>query len=91
MRKAVLSVAVLGLALMLSGCRDITPDLHDIHTVKFDAGLYGAVDGEWVVILETDVLGRITRLPVAQSGTWEFVCNRKGPYGRRGRLLPRFA
>ena len=39
MRKAVFAIAVLGFALALAGCRGITPDLHDTHTITLNPGI----------------------------------------------------
>jgi len=78
MRKAVF-VAVLGFALTFAGCRDITTDLHDIHTITLNPGSAAAVNGQRIVVLETDVWGRLRNLPVPQRVEWVFYCGWLGP------------
>jgi len=84
MRKAALAVSVLGFALAFAGCRDVTPDLHDIYTVTLNplvqmgeciqTDFYGAVNGSRAVVLQTDVWGMIPNLPNPQWGKWSFAC-----------------
>jgi len=85
MRKVAFLVAVLGFALVSVGCRDISPDLHDIHTITFNPVVrlfdayfqehqYGAVNGTRGITLETDVWGRVARLPTPQWGRWIWEC-----------------
>jgi len=84
MRKAMFATAVLGFALAFAGCRDITPDLHDIYTITLNpliqmgeciqTDFYGAVNGSRAVALQTDVWGMIPNLPNPQWGKWSFTC-----------------
>jgi hypothetical protein len=81
MRKATLLIAILGLALMLNGCRDITTDLHDIYTITLYPGITGAVDGKRTITLQTDVNGRLSSLPDPQGGKWVFECDEIDEWG----------
>ena len=68
-------IAVLAavLALVVTGCRDITTDLHDIYTITLYPGSNGAVDGQMDMTLQTDINGRAS-LPAPQRGKWIFEC-----------------
>ena len=78
MRKAVLLIAVLGLALALAGCRNITTDLHDIHVITLHSGEHAAIGNARIVTRETDVWGRLRDLPVPQMVMWIFYCRFEG-------------
>jgi|GEM_PF-4952935 len=78
MRKAVFLIAALGLALAFAGCRGITSDLHDTHTITLNPGPYASVGGERTISLETDIWGRLPQLPTPQRVAWRFECEWRG-------------
>jgi len=78
MRKIALLIVVLGLALAFAGCRGITTDLHDTHTITLIAGDHASVDGKRSITLETDIWGRLPRLPNPQRVEWRYVCEWRG-------------
>ncbi|MCL2380836.1 MAG: hypothetical protein FWC64_04500 [Treponema sp.] len=57
-----------GIAFVFAGCRNVTTDLHDIHTITFypmGGAIQGLAEGE-VLRQETDVFGRIASFPSVQ-------------------------
>jgi len=94
MKRAALLIAALILAFSFIGCRDITPDLHDIYeitidltpivqfTSDFEAKYYGgSIDGKMKLTLKTDVYGKLESLPTPKWGEWFFECNEVDEWG----------